>query len=181
MIGKIYIYDVLWAVVLLTTITLWFFLYKSWTTEYDENIAFLIFAILISILTSIILYYLIVKDKVKHKTKAIIKFISMILGTPISLIFIWTYFQFFHMKYISTEYSTMPKNNYELEKFRNSFKSRNTLIDEDFAVKSDTIVSVITNNGDIEELYRIVKNGTIKLKIGEIRYLTKEKMRGLTS
>jgi transcription elongation GreA/GreB family factor len=75
----------------------------------------------------------------------------------------------------------MPENNYELEKFRNSFKSRNTLIDEDFAVKPDTIVSVITNSGDIEELYRIVKNDTIKLKVGQIRYLTKEKMRGLTS
>ena len=181
MVKKNNICNVLWGVVLLTTLTLWFFLYKSWTTEYDEDIAYLILAVLISLLNATILFYLFIRDKTGHTVKVFIKFISLFLGTPVTMIFIWIYFDFFHMKYSSTQYSVMPKNNYTLEKFGNSFKSRNTLIDEDFAGKADTIISVISSDGHIEELYRVIKNDTVKLNIGEIRYLTKEKMKVLIS
>ncbi len=175
------IYDILWLTLAGTTIVFGYYIYKSWTTEYDENVNALAIAVLISIFTTIVLVYLIFKDSIKNKLKTCIKYFTIFCGTPITLLFFWTYIGIFQMNFIYTSYSTRPNKPYQAEKYRNYFKAKNILINENLSVKPDTIVGIVLRNGTVDQIFRLKMGDTINLGHTEIEKLTKEQIIELTT
>jgi len=175
------IHDILWLTIATTTIIFGYYIYKAWTTEYDENVNSLALAILLSVFTLIILIYLVRTDLGKNKLKTFIKYFTLFLGTPIALIYPWVYLTFFQMSFISMGYSTKPNKTYQVEKFRNYFKAQNILVDENLSQNPDTIIGVILRNGIIDQLYRVKRGDTMNLTRTDIEYLTKEQIKALTT
>ena len=85
------------------------------------------------------------------------------------------------MNFIYTSYSTRPNKPYQAEKYRNYFKAKNILINENLSVKPDTIVGIVLRNGTVDQIFRLKMGDTINLGHAEIEKLIKEQIRELTT
>lgn len=161
------------------TFLLWYFLYVSWTTDYDKNVNNLVYSILTSFFNLILIVYLNKKVQLKTRRKRILKYFIILFGTPFVFIFVILYCSTFKMNYVSSYYSTRPKESYKVEKFRNIFKARNTVINENLSNQPDTIICEVKKNGNILKLYRLKYGQKIAFKISELKKLTEKQQKEL--
>lgn len=175
------IHNILWTILVISTLTCDYFIYKSWTTEYDENVNNFVFAGLISIFTIILLIYLWRKDNPKTTFKNFIKYAVLILGTPLTLTLLIVYIKFFHMSFVSSTYSTNSGRTYKSDKYRNSFKATNILIDNNLSNSPDTFISVIDHAGHLDELYRLENGDSIIIDLSDLSHLTEQQRKELVT
>ncbi len=177
---KYRIYNFFWLVVTVLTFVFWYFIYKFSTTEYDENANNLAYAILSSVSTMFLLIYVKNNDKLQDQKKEIAFHFTFFLGTPIAFSYIIFYVGIFKMNYISTTISSKSNRSYKVEKFRNFFNARNTIITECYSQNPDTIVCIVKKNNSIKKLYKLKNGIETKIDLTEQKDLSKEQKNELT-
>jgi hypothetical protein len=170
-----------WISIIATTLLVWYFFYVAWTTEYDENANNLVYSILTSILNLILLLYLDKKEQLKTTGKKLLKFLVILFGTPLTFIFVILYCSTLKMNYVTTTYSAKPKETYQVGKFRNLFKARNTLINKNLSKNLDTIVCEVKKNGNIQKLYRLKNGQKVAFNFTELKKLSEKQQKELIS
>jgi hypothetical protein len=173
------IHNILWSTLIVSVLTCDYFIYKSWTTEYDENVNNFALAALISFLNTALLIYLWRKSNSRSISIIFVKYFSLFLGTPITLTLLIIYINYIPMGFISSTYSTKPNRTYKADKYRNSFKATNILIDNNLSANPDTIVGIIDNDGNVIEVYRVKAGDTTDIKLSELTFLTDEQRKEL--
>lgn len=167
------------SIALLSTIIFWYFLYNSYTLEYDENVNNFVYSFPISIITILCLIIYSKRTIIKGILHKSLFYFILIFGTPITYLLITSYFLTLKMNYESTTYSNEENSTSEVTKFKNIFEAENTLIIA-YKDKIDTIKATVTSKGKIKRLCKVNKGNEININFKTLDYIPKKKLEEIT-
>jgi hypothetical protein len=179
MINKCFKIDFLLMFCCFTTIIYWYFLYNSYTLEYDENVNNFVYSFPISIITILCLIIYSKRTIIKGILHKSLFYFILIFGTPITYLLIISYFLTLKMNYENTTYSNEENSTSEVTKFKNIFEAENTLIIA-YKNKIDTIKATVTSKGKIKRIYKVNKGNEININIKTLDYIPKKKLEEIT-
>ncbi len=139
----------------------WSLLFRAYHAEYDENHEFLIDAFLVSLLVPVLLFIHRKIDRKKYTNIKLLKWFSILFGSPLTFVFIGFYFSVFSMNFKYLETHSTQNDNYKVIKYQNFFKTKYQLID--LSVHTDTIEITVNRNNKLLELK--LKNGSLEKEL----------------
>ena len=170
---------VAWLVLCLTPILFWIEFYRASTTQYDENWAHLFAAVFVSFLTVGILIFNRKDFESIPTQKKIVRMIALLFASPLTVGLLVLYQTTIPMQWKwSSSYVNNGKSYSEIKK-RNYFKAENYLIFDDLITNSDTTITVVTRNGEIEKIVRLKNGAEIELDRSIFKRLTDQQRENL--
>jgi len=148
---------IIWIIVALLPFTIWFFLYKAYNSEYDDNITFFIQSVLLSVLTVALLVFLRLKDRQSIKKLKWLNTSVILFGSPLTFVFAWAYVYFISMSWEWwTQDISTKEEKYSLSKYQNFFKTRYVYYDA--LTNAVTFLITVTRNDNLQSI-ETIKDG----------------------
>lgn len=169
-----------WTILCLTPFIFWWEIYRASTTEYDENWAHFFLAVFISFSTVGILVFIRKSLLFTIKFRKIVKLTSLLLSSPLTVGLIILYQMTIPMQWKWSGSHVNDGKSYSDIKKRNYFKAENYLILDDLTEHADTIMTVVTRDGEIEKVMRLKDGQEIELDTSILNDLTEKQRKNLT-
>lgn len=161
---------ILWVVAIVNPIAICFLLYKSYNSEYDENITFFNQSLILSCVTLVVLLLFISIDKKSFQKYTLIKYLFFFIGSPITCYYVWVCMISAPMLWKGAEQNYQKK--YSITVYQNSLK-RKYVYHDDQQLNTDTVVITVKRNGNLLSLKTLIAGEGFDINIDQIPNIDK--------